>query len=100
MGSMLMKGVIRNGQVVVDEPIDLPDGSKVFVQLLNGDLDAEAEEGWDNSPSAMAAWVEWCDALQPLTITALEEADADAWLRKTSELGNANMVKGIEGLFP
>jgi hypothetical protein len=31
MSSILMKGVIRNGQVEVAEPINLPDGSEVTI---------------------------------------------------------------------
>jgi hypothetical protein len=31
MSSILLKGIIRNGRVEVDEPIDLPDGTEVVV---------------------------------------------------------------------
>ena len=74
MSTFLMKGMIRNGRVEVDEPINLPDGSEVIVQLLNGDADADMEEGWDSSPQGIAAWLQWCDALQPHNITPQEEA--------------------------
>jgi hypothetical protein len=100
MNSILMKGVIRNGRVEVEEPINLPDGSEVVVQWQNGDAGSEGEVGWDNSPEGIAAWLKWCDALRPLTITPREEADAEAWLKKISEHDRANMDKTIEGLFP
>ena len=100
MSSILMKGVIRKGRVEVEEPINLPDGSEVIVQVLNGDADADLEEGWDNSPQGIAAWLQWCDALQPLKITPQEEADAEAWLKKISQGGTANLAKRVEDLFP
>ena len=89
MSSILMKGVIRNGRVEVAEPIDLPDGSEVIVQVLNGDVDADFEEGWDNSPQGIASWLQWCNALQPLKITPQHEADTEAWLERINQRGTA-----------
>src|SRR5712691_2746294 len=100
MSSILMKGVIRNGRVEVEEPINLPDGSEVIVQVLNGDVDGDFEEGWDNSPQDIAAWLQWCDALQPLKITPQQEADTQAWLKKINQRSAANLDKRVEDLFP
>lgn len=100
MSSLLVKGVIRNGRVEVEEPINVPDGSEVIVQVLDGDVDADVEEGWDNSPQGIAAWLQWCDTLQPLQITAQQEADAEAWLKKINQRSTANLDKRVEDLFP
>lgn len=100
MSSILMKGVIRDGRVEVEEPINLPDGSEVIVHVLNGDVDADFEDGWDNSPQGIAAWFEWCDALQPLRITPQQEADAEGWLKRINQRGTANLEKRVEDLFP
>lgn len=78
MTAIVARGIIRNGRVEVEEPINLPDGSKVIVQLPDADFEAD----WDNSPQGIAEWLKWCDALQPLQITAEEEEDAAAWLNR------------------
>ena len=100
MNSILIKGFIRKGQVEVEEPINLPDGSEVIVQVLNGDVDADCEEGWDNSPQGIAAWLQWCDAFQPLESTPQQETDAEDWLKKINQRGTANLGKRVEDLLP
>ena len=37
----MLKAHVRSGQLVVDEPIDLPDGSEVRVALVEDELDDE-----------------------------------------------------------
>jgi hypothetical protein len=59
----------------------------------------DVEEGWDNSPEAIAAWVKWCDSLQPLKITAEEQADMDEWPKRQDEYEAAKGDKDLEGLF-
>lgn len=100
MSCVLLKGVIRNGRVEIDEPIDLPDGTEVLVTA--GAATEDHDDAWDNSPdaiAAIAAWLTWCDGLQPLKITPEEEADADDWLKKINHHGMAKMEDGIEDLF-
>jgi hypothetical protein len=47
---------IKNGAVVLDEPLDLPDGAPVTVSVSN-DVDALAEIP-DIAPDIEAAWLE------------------------------------------
>ena len=44
---MLVKGHVRNGRLVVDEPTDLPEGAEVDLAPLDDDdgFTAEEEEG-------------------------------------------------------
>src|SRR5207245_1986199 len=51
------------------------------------------EEGWSNSPEAIADWLKWYDSLEPLTLTPEEEADAEAWMRKVNDYAIAKMNK-------
>jgi hypothetical protein len=95
-----MNGVVRNGRIETERPIDLPEGTELLISVRNGKSAADVEEGWDTSPEAIAAWIQWCDSLQPLKITAEEEADTDAWIRKTGEYEAAKGDDDIEGLFP
>ena len=97
MNSTLLKGVIRNGRVETDQPINLPDGTELLISVQNGKSD-DAEDGWDVSPEGIADWLNWCDSLQPLKIPAEEKADTEAWLKKINDYGSAKMDKRIEDL--
>ena len=75
MNSILIKGIVRNGRVEIDEPINLPDGSEVTISgpVNNGGaIDADEEDGWDNSSEGVAAWLKWYDSLQPLIFSEKE----------------------------
>jgi hypothetical protein len=78
MSLMVMKGVVQNGQVVVEEPINLPDGSEVtitahpqtnFARVADNDQPMTPEE---ITRTAM-------DRIEPFDISPEEEAEAAAW---------------------
>lgn len=68
-------GTIQNGKVVSAEPIDLPDGTAVRITAPDK-AQSEEDDGWDNSPEGIAAWLNWLDSLQPLVFT---EQEKQAW---------------------
>ena len=68
-------GTIQNGKVVSAEPIDLPDGTAVQISTTVKTQAAE-DDGWDNSPEGIAAWLKWMDSLEPLVFT---EQEKQAW---------------------
>jgi hypothetical protein len=76
MSSMVIKGVIRNGRVEVNEPIDLPDGTEV--EVISRESAPDDDAAWDNSPEGIAAWLQWYDSLQPLILTDEERAAQEA----------------------
>ena len=74
-----IKAMIRNGRIEPDVPLDLPDGTAVTVLPVDAADDmGDFEDGWDNSPEGIAAWLRWYDSLEPLIFTAEER---DAWKR-------------------
>lgn len=91
MNSILVKGIIRDGRVEVKDPINLPDGSEVIIQLPTCQAE-DIEEGWDNSPEGIAAWLQWYDSLEPLIFTEEELAslEADRQVRKEWEKAHAD----------
>ena len=97
-----LKGIIRDGQVVLEQPADWPDGTEVRIapaataQASDEEL---SEEGWPNTPEAIADWLKWYDSLKPLIITPEEEADTEAWLRKINDYGRAKLEKDVEDIF-
>ncbi len=92
--SLLLKGIIRNGKVEVNEPIDLPEGTELIVA-------PEAERG-DDGPvppekiSYVLAAMRW---LQPMDIPDATAADLDAWERKLNRHGIDHMDASVEDLF-
>ncbi len=94
MSSLLLKGVIRNGRVEVDEPIDLPEGTEVVVtsRTTGPDDDPVPPEEITRVLAAMRR-------LQPLEIPDDVGADLDAWERKLNQHGIDNTDTGIEDVF-
>src|SRR5208283_4102160 len=73
MSVILTKAVIQQGQVIVANPIDLPDGTEVVISASPNFSEDDFETGWDNSPEGIASWLEWYNSLEPLIFTAEEE---------------------------
>ncbi len=87
-----LKGTVKNGQIVLDEPADLPEGTRVEV------VPAEAgrptlgmrEEDWPTTPEGIAALLKRMDEVEPLEMTPEEEADLADWRKKRKEHELAN----------
>ena len=100
MSLIVMKGVVQNGQVIVEEPINLPDGSKVTItaqpqENFAGVADNERPMTPDEIVRTLAAM----DRIEPFDISPEEEAKAAAWEKKVNEYTIANTDKGLEDLF-
>lgn len=74
MSLILTKAVIRGGQVEVDEPIDLPDGSEVAVSLVSPTNSKETDD--DMSAEEIADKLAVMDRMEPLEWTDEEQS---AW---------------------
>jgi hypothetical protein len=83
-----ISGTIKNGQVVLNEPLSWPDGTKVRVEQVaspagNGTAErtgvavaeVDAEESQPDDAEAIARWIAEFEAIPPLEMTADEEAD-------------------------
>src|SRR5439155_9451172 len=70
----IIKAVVRKGKLETERPIDLPDGTELLIPIA--ETSSENEEGWDNTPEGVAAWLKWYDSLEPLIFTEAEKA---AW---------------------
>jgi hypothetical protein len=63
-----IKATVHNGQIVADNPIDLPEGTRLIVVPMNSS-DQQQQDEWDNSPQGIASWLEWYRSLEPLVLT-------------------------------
>ena len=80
-------GTYRNGSVVLNQPVDWPDGMPVNVLsevIMPGAGERESmDHCFDGSPcedtsEALHSWIEWFDSLKPvLTGQELERFEAD-----------------------
>ena len=92
--SSLLKGVIRNGRVEVDEPIDLPEGTEVVVTSA-----ATAPDDGPMSRAEIDHVLAAMHRLHPLDVPDNIAADLDAWERKLNRHGIHNTDTGIEDVF-
>ncbi len=96
-----IKGKYENGQIVLNEPADWPEGTEVVVEPVpQEETIGIREEDWPDTPEAIAEWLRWYDSLEPLEFTPEEEADLAAWRQKVKDYTIANMGKGIGEMFP
>jgi hypothetical protein len=100
----MIKAIIRNGRIEVDEPIDLPDGTELTIPIpaLPTTLGLRDEDGSD-SPEAIENWIRWYDSLEPLAFTAEERAAWEAARREQRQHELAQWEKRsqvIEQHFP
>jgi hypothetical protein len=68
---MTYSGRIQNGAVVLDEPLQVPDGTEVRVEVVTGDAAPPTEEG----PSFSERYAEIAGAAITLPETAAEDHD-------------------------
>jgi hypothetical protein len=94
-------GTWKNGQVILDKPADWPEGCRVTIEPAAKEepLDMR-EEDWQDTPEAIADWLQWYDSLEPLEMTPQEEAEWQAARTAMKEYTVANMHKDTEGMFP
>jgi hypothetical protein len=106
-----IKAIVKGKRLELDVPAEWPDGAEVEIHLVgkagnNADgpaapeqTEEPLEEGWSNSPEAIASWLKWYDSLEPLILTPEEEADAEAWMRKANDYARARLNEGLEDVF-
>ena len=72
-----LTGTWKEGQIILDEPADWPDGCRVTVVPIAGQVETLGitEEQWPRTPEAVAEWLAWFDSIEPIEMTPEEEAD-------------------------
>jgi hypothetical protein len=95
-----IKGTVRNGQIIPDQPVGWPDGCRVLIEPAPAEETfGIPEEDRSDSPDAVAEWLQWYESLEPLEMTAEEEAAWQTWRQRMKEHSIAKMHQCLEGLF-
>ena len=91
--SLLLKAVVRDGRVELDERIDLPDGTEIL--LTAGDW-SESETMTEREIATTLASME---QLQPLEIDGELEKDLTAWEQRLNQRGFDHVDRSAEDVF-
>jgi len=81
-----IKATVRDGRIELDEPIDLPDGTELWIPMPNGAVEPAADDG-PMSANEIARVLAALDQIIPFDRSAKEEArlEADRLARKAWE---------------
>lgn len=76
-----IKAIVRNGRIETDGPLELPDGTELWIPMPNGTADDELTA--DEIVRTLTAM----ERFEPLDIPADVAADLDAWERQIERYG-------------
>ena len=95
-----IKGTVKNGQVVLDEPDGLPEGTRVEVMPaeVGRPTMGMREEDWPTTPQGIAALLARMDAAEPGWLSPEEEAAWMEALREQREYDKAHFIARAEKL--
>jgi hypothetical protein len=90
-----IQATVIDGRLVIDQRLDLPDGTKLVIPLPSSPADETpaCEAGWSDTPEAIEAWLEWYDTLEPLIFTPEEEAALAQARAEQKQLEKARFIQ-------
>lgn len=90
-----LQGTLRNGQVVLDAPTSLPEGTRVEVLLVEADRLALGmrEEDWPTTPEGIAALLSRMDLVEPGWLSPADDSTWRAALRAQKEIEKAQFFE-------
>jgi len=96
----LLKGTVKNGQVILDEAADLPEGARVEVAPLEATRPALGmrEEDWPTTPQGIAALLARMDQLEPGWLSSEDETAWKTTLQAQKDFEKASFNEWSEKL--
>jgi hypothetical protein len=91
-------GTYREGRIVLDAPVDWPEGSRVAV-AATGAGPGLAEADWPDGPETRATLLARLDAIEPLELSPQDEAEIEA-ARQDVRGASLRAVRRRMGLSP
>ncbi len=99
MSTIVRKGIIQRGQVVINEPINLPDGSEVTITgYPHGQFAADENNDRPPTPEEIAALLAAMDAVEPFSWTDEERLAWEAERKARKEWEKAHFQEEAEKL--
>ncbi|HEV3386360.1 MAG TPA: hypothetical protein VG097_16175 [Gemmata sp.] len=99
MSIVVRKGVIRGGQVIVDEPINLPDGSEVTITgTEHSKSSSEEDNGQRLSPEEITTTLAAMEKIVPFEMSPEEEARMIAERQSRKEWEKAQFAEQADKL--
>lgn len=81
-----VKGIYRNGQIILNSATDWPEECEVIIEPVSkvGSCGIR-DEDWPTDPESNAALAASMGEFDPIEMTPKEEADLAAWRQKVNE---------------
>src|SRR6266699_2052071 len=98
MSMNALQGTVKNGQIVLDGPVPLLEGTRVEVLPIDGQRCSIGmrEEDWPTSPEAIAALLARMDQVEPGWLSPEDDAAWRAALRTHKEIEKARFFEDAE----
>jgi len=95
-----LQGTIKNGQIILDSPATLPEGTRVEVLPIKGARPALGmrEEDWPTTPEGIAALLARMDQVEPGWLSPEDDAAWRAALRAQKEFEKRRFLEDAEKL--
>jgi hypothetical protein len=102
-----IEGTVKNGQIIISDRIDWPDGTRVRIEPVpatsdSGETDPDdlgmSEEAQGGDAESVARWLAEFDAIPPLQMTPEEEAEWQAARKAQKEFEMARFNERAEKL--
>jgi hypothetical protein len=95
-----LHGTVKNGQIVLDEPAELPEGSRVEVFPVEAARPTLGmrEEDWPTTPEGIAALLARMDQVEPGWLSPEDDAAWRAALREQKDVEKARFFEDADAL--
>jgi hypothetical protein len=96
----VLHGAVKNGQIVLDEPAELPEGSRVEVLPIEAARPklGMREEDWPTTPAGIAALLARMDQVEPGWLSPEDDAAWRAALREQKDIEKARFFEDADAL--
>jgi hypothetical protein len=96
-----LKGIIKNGQVVVAGPVNLPEGTQVTISVSDPGITLGIpDDRWPADAQGLSHLLARMERAESLEMTPEEESAVAAWRQKIKEYTLAHQDEEIDGIFP
>ena len=95
-----LQGTIKNGQIILDAPAPLPEGTRVEVLPIEGARPSLGmrEEDWPTTPEGIAALLARMDQVEPGWLLPEDDAAWRAAIRAEKEFDKARFFEEADKL--